>query len=75
MRFDVTPWLGTRVSVTSNNAYKGYRGTIKDVLCTQKTTNALRFQVELDSNPVVVEFFDYKNLLEASYVYYWIVLL
>jgi len=70
MRFDVTPWKGTRVSVTGHNTFKGYHGTIIDVLYTPNTTNGVRFQVELNSNPVRVDIFDYENLLEASYVYY-----
>lgn len=65
MRFDATPWLGTRVSVTGNSPHKGYHGTIKDVLCNQ---SRLRFQVELDSFPVKLEIIDHDNLLDALWV-------
>ena len=67
MHFNVTLWKGTRVLVTSNNDYKGYKGMITDVLC---ATETLWFELELNSNPIRVVILDYENLLEELYVYY-----
>jgi len=70
---DPIPWIGTTVLVWKpGHALKGYKGTIKTVLCKQPTKSGLCVVAQLahldPSCPYKTVVLNYDDVIEAKYV-------
>jgi transcription elongation factor len=68
LKTDKSPWLNLGVTIICG-AFKGYRGTIKNVLLGQPTISGQRIEVQLShiggARPFARELFDYDDIMET----------
>lgn len=67
-KIDKSPWLDLGVTVI-RGPFKGYYGSVKNVLLGQETVSGKRIEVQLShiggARPFALELFDYDHIVET----------